>query len=296
MWEERLGDAREAADAWRRVLRMKAQDPEATAGLDRAKTNQLRKSDPSRPVGIPGAPVSRPPSTAASTADTAPPPEVTPLDATTRAPEVVEKLAATTASKPAADDGATPDAPAFVAAPEEQKKPLIAPPPSSMARPPMSVARPAAPLRPLGAPAPLSARAPLPPLAAKAPTPPTPPSPPTPPTPPQSVRPAPLSTPPVRPSTPPPVRPAPPSSLFGGLDDELDDALDALELPDTAAGNVDAPRAFAEVIDENDDDVVEVGDMDDVDLLDDEADDGGTPTEPPPRSSTVPPPLSKHKA
>lgn len=91
------------------------------------------------------------------------------------------------------------------------------------------------------------------------------------------------------------MRPAPPSSLFGGLDDELDDALDALELPDTAAGNIDAPRAFAEVIDENDDDVVEVGDMDDVDLLDDETDDGGTPTEPPPRSSTVPPPLSKHK-
>lgn len=274
MWEERLGDAREAADAWRRVLRMKAQDPEATAGLDRAKTNQLRKSDPSRPVGIPGA---------AAAAETAPPPEVA-LDATTRAPDVVEKLAATTAA-----GETTPDAPAV--APEEPKKPLVAPAaPPSMARPPVSVARPTAPLRPLGGPpAPLSARAPLPPLAAK----PMPPTPPTPPSPPQSVRPAPLTAPPVRPSTPPPVRPAPPSSLFGGADNELDDALDALELPDTAAGNIDAPRAFAEVTD--DDDVVEVGDMDDVDLLDDDGE-GASPTDPPPRSSTVPPPLSKHKA
>ncbi|MFI5302126.1 MAG: hypothetical protein ACHREM_28885 [Polyangiales bacterium] len=37
LWEERLGEAREAADAWRRVLRLKPQDQEATEGLDRAK-------------------------------------------------------------------------------------------------------------------------------------------------------------------------------------------------------------------------------------------------------------------
>ena len=46
MWEEQLQDPREAADAWRRVLRMKAGDPEATSGLDRAKTNMLKKPDP----------------------------------------------------------------------------------------------------------------------------------------------------------------------------------------------------------------------------------------------------------
>lgn len=46
MWEEQLQDAREAADAWRRVLRMKAGDVEATEGLDRAKTNQLKTADP----------------------------------------------------------------------------------------------------------------------------------------------------------------------------------------------------------------------------------------------------------
>ena len=44
LWEEKLMDAREAADAWRRVLRMKAGDPEATQGLDRAKSNMLKRS------------------------------------------------------------------------------------------------------------------------------------------------------------------------------------------------------------------------------------------------------------
>lgn len=46
LWEERLDDAREAADAWRRVLRMKAGDAEATAGLERAKSNMLKKPFP----------------------------------------------------------------------------------------------------------------------------------------------------------------------------------------------------------------------------------------------------------
>jgi tetratricopeptide (TPR) repeat protein len=46
LWEERLDDAREAADAWRRVLRMKAGDAEATVGLERAKSNMLKKPAP----------------------------------------------------------------------------------------------------------------------------------------------------------------------------------------------------------------------------------------------------------
>lgn len=46
MWEEQLQDPREAADAWRRVLRMRAGDAEATAGLERAKSNMLKKPDP----------------------------------------------------------------------------------------------------------------------------------------------------------------------------------------------------------------------------------------------------------
>ncbi|MEO8798324.1 MAG: hypothetical protein ABI551_10595, partial [Polyangiaceae bacterium] len=46
MWEEQIQDAREAADAWRRVLRMRPGDEEATPGLERAKTNNMKKADP----------------------------------------------------------------------------------------------------------------------------------------------------------------------------------------------------------------------------------------------------------
>lgn len=60
LWEEKLGESREAADAWRRVLRLKTQDPEATAGLDRAKRNKLEftagKFPPQRPPAPPSVP------------------------------------------------------------------------------------------------------------------------------------------------------------------------------------------------------------------------------------------------
>lgn len=47
LWETELDDPREAADAWRRVLRMKAGDAEATEGLERAKANMLKhRSEP----------------------------------------------------------------------------------------------------------------------------------------------------------------------------------------------------------------------------------------------------------
>jgi cellulose synthase operon protein C len=45
MWEDELDDPREAADAWRRVLRMKQGDPEATAGLERAKASMLKRPE-----------------------------------------------------------------------------------------------------------------------------------------------------------------------------------------------------------------------------------------------------------
>src|SRR5207253_1857935 len=70
LWEEEIGDPRESADAWRRVLRMKAADPEATAGLERAKTGNLKKAPPvyerpasERPasVQVPSAPPAAPP-------------------------------------------------------------------------------------------------------------------------------------------------------------------------------------------------------------------------------------------
>jgi tetratricopeptide (TPR) repeat protein len=45
VWEEQLADGREAADAWRRVLRMKAGDAEAQQGLERAKAASLKKPE-----------------------------------------------------------------------------------------------------------------------------------------------------------------------------------------------------------------------------------------------------------
>lgn len=60
LWEENIGDAREATDAWRRVLRMKAGDPEATQGLERAKAGNLKRPPPV-PVTAHSAPIIHPP-------------------------------------------------------------------------------------------------------------------------------------------------------------------------------------------------------------------------------------------
>ena len=93
LWEERLSDPREAADAWRRVLRMKAGDAEAVAGLDRAKTNMLKHtaepSDPKAAEPAAEAPQEAPAAPAASEAAPveAPPAEATPAAAA--APEAV---------------------------------------------------------------------------------------------------------------------------------------------------------------------------------------------------------------
>src|SRR5690606_17964262 len=59
IWEEELGAAREVADAWRRVLRMKAGDPDATAGLERARSGNLRRTPP--PPVLPTRPPGRAP-------------------------------------------------------------------------------------------------------------------------------------------------------------------------------------------------------------------------------------------
>ena len=49
LWEHQLKDPREAADAWRRVLRMKPGDADAQAGLERAKTAMLSQPKPEPP-------------------------------------------------------------------------------------------------------------------------------------------------------------------------------------------------------------------------------------------------------
>jgi cellulose synthase operon protein C len=77
MWEGELADPREAADAWRRVLRMKAGDTDATAGLDRAKANMLlHKPEVSLPVEMEPPPPS-PPVEALHPVESKPPAEPT---------------------------------------------------------------------------------------------------------------------------------------------------------------------------------------------------------------------------
>ena len=57
IWEEKLDEPKEAADAWRRVLRMKPGDAEAQEGLDRTKAAAAQR----RPSMAPGARLSSPP-------------------------------------------------------------------------------------------------------------------------------------------------------------------------------------------------------------------------------------------
>ena len=119
MWEEELADPREAADAWRRVLRLKAGDPDATAGLERAKSNMLKRPDPvSEPHMV--APPSQP--------QTAAPPSKRPPAA-----PVVERMAEPLAepeplaeSEPAAEvsEASAPDEPEAEAADHEPRGPL----------------------------------------------------------------------------------------------------------------------------------------------------------------------------
>jgi hypothetical protein len=105
LWEEELGDAREAADAWRRVLRMKANDPDATAGLERAKSGKLnfvakeRRERPQSPV------FQEPPRSQRPPAPPAAPPRVEPVVALA-AVEEIEQDPPTPIPAPA-DSGAT---------------------------------------------------------------------------------------------------------------------------------------------------------------------------------------------
>ena len=98
MWEEQLADPREAADAWRRVLRMKQGDPEATSGLDRAKSNMLKKPEPGaeREAYAPPKLQTNPPAAPVETkkpTDPAPPAEASDKDDST-APHKPDQLAA----------------------------------------------------------------------------------------------------------------------------------------------------------------------------------------------------------
>ncbi|MEO5731612.1 MAG: hypothetical protein ABI134_32690, partial [Byssovorax sp.] len=123
IWEEDIGDAREAADAWRRVLRMKAGDTEATAGLERAKAGKLKRPAPP-PAG------GSAPEASASTAPPALVPSVAPA-----APAPAPSAPPPSARPQDEDVESTTDAPPVnFAHPEPASQ--VAPPPPYEAAPP----------------------------------------------------------------------------------------------------------------------------------------------------------------
>ncbi|MBL0193540.1 MAG: hypothetical protein IPQ09_04810 [Myxococcales bacterium] len=114
MWEEQLADAREAADAWRRVLRMKAGDEEATGGLERAKSGKLKVADGDAasayaPPRLPPPPEPRPRLTSASTSSAA-------SSASSPAPSLASPATSTAAFAPRGPRPAGAAAPAKLAA------------------------------------------------------------------------------------------------------------------------------------------------------------------------------------
>jgi hypothetical protein len=241
LWEERLDDPREAADAWRRVLRMKQGDPEATEGLERAKAGMLKRPK-DEPSGE-GEPVAPPAPAAAAPVEKA---EAEPKEGKKKKKKDKEKDGVAKAAEPeapkddvdsllsapppaedappaslGADDIATRPPPALV---DGAPSPSPAAPPVAAALPvaaaPVASAAPVAPARPPGPP-PAPSRPPVPPPGSGASRPPPPPPPgarASRPPPPPSMRPLPPPggsgkvTPP-----PPPVRQA------AGFDVMLDD-------------------------------------------------------------------------
>ncbi len=235
LWEQNLGDPREAADAWRRVLRMKPGDAEATDGLERAKTNMLkRKSDPP-PKPVPAeAPEAAAPAPEPSTPPPAEPEAEAPAEPTTP-PAEAETSAPTDDLAPGAVDPTPTDekTDALLTLPREalplddektiagMTLPDSAPPPAEAASAPSALFD-AAPLPPPPEAEPAAAAPPASPSVAKLAPPPKPSGRRPPPPPVRSVPPPPpgrASSPPLpgsRPSGAPPPppgsRPAPPGS------------------------------------------------------------------------------------
>ncbi len=228
LWEEKLDDPREAADAWRRVLRMKQADPEATEGLERAKTGMLKRSkeeaakeeapqdEVAPPVELPAEPKvkegKKKKGKEAKASPAAPEyvPKETPKESAAGMPpetdlpppSVGDSSELPTARPPG--DGIAPLAPMLGASPQPPGVASAPPPPTASVPPPL-VAEPA--VRPGGPPPKPGRRAPPPPPPSVGPSRPPPP-------PPLSGGPSRPPPPPARPSRPPPP---PPSARPGGI-------------------------------------------------------------------------------
>ena len=115
LWETELDDPREAADAWRRVLRMKQGDAEAQEGLDRAKSNMLKhrsETSSEAPQPPPAAAPSRPAASRPSSLKTGPGALPPPPKRAPEPPPVAEAEAAPESAPSSAPASSEPDAPA----------------------------------------------------------------------------------------------------------------------------------------------------------------------------------------
>jgi hypothetical protein len=150
LWEEKLDDPREAADAWRRVLRMKTGDPEATEGLERAKQAMLKRpkdeSDPKAATKPADAKPAEPKAELKEEAKPADEPVTEKNDVEAGRPAgkaIPEEDEATLALSPAALQAALVEAEAAGAATEAAAPPTeAAAPPTEAAAPPTEAAAP----------------------------------------------------------------------------------------------------------------------------------------------------------
>lgn len=125
LWEERIGETREAADAWRRVLRMKPGDADAQAGLERAKSNMLRKApEGSTPAVAPSKP-------AETKAPSMVPPARTPSPSAGRSSLPPAPIAAPSPVAPTPSPVPSAPPPAPSAPPAVPKSASVPPPPPS---------------------------------------------------------------------------------------------------------------------------------------------------------------------
>ena len=214
IWEEQLADGRESADAWRRVLRMKAGDTEATQGLDRAKTQQLKK-----PEGDPKFVYAPPKLT--SEQPVAPPTRTPPKPAPSTTPSTSSSFSSSTSSAKSASsvssaDSASSNGPSRPSSPRT----AVTPPKAESTGSP-----------PTGARSSFASREDTSTKASPASVPPTAP---------RSV-PPPLPAHALKPASDPPPKPA----IDSGLESEIDDALGGLELEGPTGATLPGPSALS---------------------------------------------------
>ncbi|MBW2527809.1 MAG: hypothetical protein JRI23_26750, partial [Deltaproteobacteria bacterium] len=141
LWEEHIGDVREAADAWRRVLRMRSGDEEATAGLERAKTRKLKRAPKrSGPPPAMSAPPPARPSEETSAAAAEPPQESPPPAA--EAPEEPQPADFADTAVSATDEQAGDFGDTAVSATEAAAPEASPPVPAAASQPPPAEASP----------------------------------------------------------------------------------------------------------------------------------------------------------